>query len=372
MSWPVVSTAGGPRARGRMYGESGRDRIQGSLALYERIFATYTGMDWSTVRDRAGVFAGAIDGYDVQLLPELEGVAEGAGVDAEDILALNVRTEVMFGLDARTAEAKATVKECTALCARTVPAEGGRTIHAQNWDWKPGAAATCVLLACAPHDRPGFVTLVEAGLLAKCGMNEAGIALTANALTSSRDRGRPGVPFHAILRRILTSATFAEAVDAVTRPERAASGNYLISDGLGHSVNLETGPGGPEAVHETDAPALAHANHFLWDDRPFKDLGRIDGEDSLRRQAAAEAALDGSEAADGLTDVLRDHAGYPDSVCAHPDPTVAPEADYVTIASLVMRPALRTMDVSEGNPCENPYEAVNVADLVVSARATAA
>lgn len=368
MSWPVVRAAGGPRVRGRTYGEASRERVHGSITLYERIFLTYTGMDWRHVRGRAGAFAEAIDGYDVQLLPELEGIAEGAGVDAEDVLALNVRTEVMFGLDARAAQAAA--KECTALCARAVAAEGGRTIHAQNWDWKPGAAATCVMLACAPDGRPGFVSLVEAGLLAKCGMNEGGIALTANALMSSRDLGRPGVPFHAILRRILTAATFAEAVDAVTRAERAASGNYLISDGLGHSVNLETGPGGPEAVHETDTPTLVHANHFLWEERPFKDLARIDGEDSFRRQAAAETAMATGGSADTLTRVLRDHEGYPDSVCSHADPTVAPEMDYVTIASLVMRPSLRTMDVSEGTPCEHPYEAVDVADLVRSARTT--
>jgi len=358
-----------------MYGEAASERVHGSLALYERIFATYTGLDWRHVRDRAGPFADAIDDYDEQLLPELEGVAEGAGVEAEDVLALNVRTEVMFGLDERAAqaaaEAGAEAGECTALCARTVPAEGGRTIHAQNWDWKPGAAKTCVLLACAPHGRPGFVTLVEAGLLAKCGMNEAGVALTANALMSSRDRGAPGVPFHAILRRVLTAATFEEAVEAVTRPVRASSGNYLISDGHGHSVNVETGPGGPEAVYATGTPSLAHANHFLWQDRPFKDVGRIGGDDSLRRQAAAERALAAGGGADALVEVLRDHQNYPDSVCAHRDAELAPEMDYVTIASIVMRPALRTMDVSQGSPCEQPYDALDVAELVASARTAA-
>ena len=370
MGWPVVSSAGGPRARGRAYGELARDRVHGSLALYERIFAAYTGLGWDDVRRRAAAFAEPIDAYDVQLLPELEGIAEGAGVDAEDILALNVRTEVMYGMDGGFT--RPTPQECTALCVRAVSAEGGPTIHAENWDWKPGVADTCVLLACAPHDRPGFVTLVEAGLLAKCGMNEAGIALTANALASSRDRGRPGVPFHAILRRILTATTFEEAVEAVTRPWRAASGNYLVSDAHGHSVNLETGPGGAEAIYETDAPTLAHANHFLWVERPFEDLGRIDGEDSLRRQAAADGAVAAGGTAETLTAVLRNHEGYPDSVCSHRDPTLAPETDHVTIASLVMRPALRTLQVSQGPPCEHPYEAVDVAGLVEAARATVA
>jgi isopenicillin-N N-acyltransferase-like protein len=94
----VVAVAGGPRERGRAYGERARDRVHRSLALYEGIFRHYTGMRWAAVRDRAGVFAGPIDEYDTRLLPEIEGIAEGARVDAEDILALNVRTEVMFGM----------------------------------------------------------------------------------------------------------------------------------------------------------------------------------------------------------------------------------------------------------------------------------
>jgi isopenicillin-N N-acyltransferase-like protein len=366
MGWPVVYAAGGPRERGRAYGAAARDRVHRSIELYEAVFRSYTDLAWETVRGRTGPFVEPIDRYDAQLLPEIEGIAEGAGVDAEDVLALNLRTEIMFGLDARAARKAA--RECTALCAAPSASVDGRLLHAQNWDWKPGARDTCVLLAAAPHDRPAFVTLVEAGLLAKCGMNEARIALTANALTSSRDRGEPGVPFHAILRAILTSATHGEATAAVGRAWRSSSADYLISSGDGAAVNLEVGPGGPETVFATTDPALAHANHFLWPDRPFKDLGRIDGEDSLRRQAIAEAALRDRADVEALAGVLRDHEGHPSSVCAHEDESVAPENDYVTVASLIMRPDEREMLLTCGNPCEAPYERVSVDGLVAQAR----
>ncbi len=367
MGWPVVHATGGPRERGRAYGAAARERVHRSIELYEAVFRSYTGRAWADVRSRTGPFAEPIDRYDAQLLPELEGIAEGAGVEAEDVLALNLRTEIMFGLDARAA--RRATRECTALCAAPSASVDGHLLHAQNWDWKPGARDTCVLLVAAPHDRPAFVTLVEAGLLAKCGMNEARIALTANALTSSRDRGEPGVPFHAILRAILTSATHGEATAAVSRAWRASSANYLISSGDGAAVNLEVGPGGPETVFATTEPALAHANHFLWPDRPFKDLGRIDGEDSLRRQSTAEAALRERADVETLAGVLRDHEGHPSSVCAHEEDGVAPEDDYVTVASLIMRPDDGELLLTRGNPCEADYERLRVDELVAQARA---
>jgi isopenicillin-N N-acyltransferase-like protein len=361
--WQVVPIAGGPRARGRAYGAAARDRAHATVALYEAVFASYTGLTWSDVRERAGRFVDAIEAYDVQVLPEIEGIAEGASLDAEDVLAVNVRTEIMFGLDARAGRA---AKECTALGVA-----GDAPFVAQTWDWKPGARDTVIVLVCAPADRPGFVSMVEAGLLAKCGMNEAGIGLGFNALQSSADRGEPGVPAHAIARRVLTSGTFEEAVDAVTRGPRAASANYLIGHADGRVVDLEARPGGPDEIHGPDV--LAHTNHFLQPSpRPYKDLGRIGGEDSIHRQAVAEGALaTGADIASTMT-VLGSHEGGHDlAVCRHEDPSADPVEDYATVGAMVADLATRTLHLADGNPCEHPFEALDVAGLVAEARSAA-
>jgi isopenicillin-N N-acyltransferase-like protein len=343
-------------SEGRVYGELARERVHRSLELYERVFRHYTGMRWSAVRDRAGVFAGPIDSYDVRLLPEVEGIAEGAGVDAEDVLGLNVRTEVMFGMASR---------ECTALCAPSGPSEDAHVLLAQNWDWRPGSRETCVLLAQAPHDGPSFVTLVEAGLLAKCGMNEQGIGLTANALTSTFDRGEPGVPFHAILRRILTSGSLDEAVDAVTAPVRASSGNYLLASRDGRAADLEAAPGGPDRVHRSDGERLAHANHFLrpsWDG--FKDLERFDDTStSLARQAAADrwVSATAERSIDDALEALGDHSA---SVCAHADGGEPPEAANGTVAAIAMDLTDGALWVTEGPPCTAAAERFDLGSLV--------
>jgi isopenicillin-N N-acyltransferase-like protein len=361
VGWQVVTVAGGPRERGRSYGEQARDRIRSTVALYERIFEAYASLPWAEVRRRAGAFTDPIEAYDVELLPEIEGIAEGAGLDAEDVLAVNLRTEIMFGMDARPGRVP---RECTALGVA-----GDRPLVAQTWDWKPGARETVVMLVCTPTGRPGFVTLVEAGLLAKIGMNDAGLAIATNALQSTLDRGEPGVPFHAILRRVLTSATFDEAVDAIERGPRASSANYLVGSADGRVTDLECTPGGPAEVYRPEVPA--HANHFLRPrPRPFKDLGAIDGADSVHRQGRALAALD--EPADAsIREALVSHDGGPDlAVCQHEHPGVDPVMDHATITAMVAEPAAGLLHVAAGNPCSASFETFGVHELLAGTAAS--
>lgn len=360
MTWPVVLASGGPRERGRAYGSQAAGRIQRSIEIYDEVFRSYAALAWASVRDRAGAFVDAIDAYDHQLLPELEGIAEGAGVDAEDVLALNLRTEVMFGFRSH---------ECTAICARPEATADRHVLLAQNWDWKPAVAETCVVLAMAPTGRPAFATLVEAGLLAKCGVNETGIGLATNALESSRDRGRPGVPYHAVLRKVLTSGSFEAAVSAVTHADRSSSANYVIAHRDGRAVDVEATP---DETLVLEGAILAHANHFLWRDRPFKDVGRLDGADSLQRQARADEAMSGggdTTTSERMKTALRDHDGHPDSICGHADPAIPPVQDYATIGSIVMDLTTGTFELTDGPPCTSAYERYRADELFAAARA---
>ena len=103
-------------------------------------------------------------------------------------------------------------------------------------------------------------------------------------------------------------------------------------------------------------------------DRPFKDLALLDGRASPRRQASAEATLGaGSIDVASIERALRAHA-EPDrgegSVCAHGDASEPPEADYVTIAGIVMDPEHATMHLTHGNPCQAPFEGHHLDDLL--------
>src|SRR6476469_4294971 len=87
-----------PRERGRVLGEQARDQIVESVAVYEETFGYHTGLTWAEVAELALDFAGPIAAYDPDVLEEIEGIAEGASLRRGDLLALNARTETMFGV----------------------------------------------------------------------------------------------------------------------------------------------------------------------------------------------------------------------------------------------------------------------------------
>jgi isopenicillin-N N-acyltransferase-like protein len=366
--WPVVRARGAPFERGEQYGQQVADRVRRSVEIYSELFRYHTGLEWEEICGLAAGFKGPIAGSDAEILPELEGIAAGAGVRFDDILALNVRTEVMYGL--------ASARECTSIVALPEATEDGHTLLAQNWDWHAGTAETCVLLVMAPEGRPAFVSLVEAGLLAKAGLNSCGIGVVTNALRSDRDAGSPGVPLHVLVRRILTASAIAEATDDVIGADRAASGNFLIAGRDGEAVDLEFTPGGIDDACPVlpDQGVLAHANHFLSPKLAHAEAWLADGPDSpLRQTRAAELLLrDRGHLTEGVfRAILFDHANGSASICSHPDVTVDPAIRDMSVASLIMDITDGRLWLTAGLPCQAPYTEYAAADLFASVGAGA-
>ncbi|MGD2148924.1 MAG: C45 family autoproteolytic acyltransferase/hydrolase, partial [Anaerolineae bacterium] len=333
--------------------------ICGSLDTYRRIFAHYAGWDWDAVSRHAKTYVLAIEGYREHLLEEMQGIAEGAGLAFEDILALNVRTEVMFAAVARAADrSPAAAEGCTTVVALPEATADRHTLLGQNWDWIPGTGGNVVVLEAEPDDGPAFVTLVEAGLLAKTGLNSAGIGLVTNALVSDADRGEPAVPYHVILRAILESERASQALNAITRHRRASSANYLIAHRDGEAINVEAAPGDYSRVFIDfpDAGLFSHTNHFTNLRFDLRDVGIWDGPDSLLRLRRVQRLLDGRRGRIDvavLREVLSDHFSHPESVCAHPDPRCPDVEQYATQFSIVMDLDAVAIWLGQGNPCQS-------------------
>jgi isopenicillin-N N-acyltransferase-like protein len=301
-------------------------------------------------------------------LAEIEGIAAGAGVAVEDILALNVRTEIMFAAVARQAAhdvSAARFWRTNAAPFALLPAAtaDGHTLIGQNWDWHPGMRDTLIVLHAQQDSGPDYVTVVEAGLLAKMGFNTAGIGVAANALISDRDRGEAGVPFHVVLRGLLDAETMTQALAAINRQPRAASANYLVAHRDGEAFNAETAPGDYTRVYADFAlgDMLVHTNHFTSPRFDLHDVGLWNGPDSPFRYTRLTHLL--RKAAGGvdvarLQTILADHFNRPHSICRHPDPAAPAAEQYATIASVIMDLTAGTMWLAEGNPCEVAYREV--------------
>lgn len=364
--YPRVIARGAPRELGVQYGRAARERIRRSIAAYTDVFDHWAHMTWAQVREKALAYVPPIEAYDERCLTQLEGMAEGAGLEFEDLLALNLRSEVMFGGTLSTGTGvRRSPAECTSVVALPEATDNGHTLLAQNWDWLIHTRDTTVVLEAHPDDGPAYVTVVEAGLLAKTGVNANGVGVATNTIISDLDAGEPGVPYHVILRSLLASATMTDAFTRLYKATRCSSANYLVASGDGLAMDAECMPGGPQNVL-ADPPkdgVLVHANHFVSPRFRAGDAGLPTMPDSLFRHVRLASLLnpsDGPVSRERLQAAFQDHAGHPFGVCTHEDEGAVYVDRYATIASLVMDLTERRMWLASGNPCAAPYLELDV------------
>jgi isopenicillin-N N-acyltransferase like protein len=329
-------------------------------------------------------------GVRARYLEEIRGIAEGAGVAFEDILGINVRTEVMFAAKARAAAAQsgetgaargdgaaaargdapgARPDGCSAFAVLPSASLDGHTLIGQNWDWLLHSFDTVVVLESAQYDGPDFVTVVEAGLLAKTGMNSSGIGLTTNALVTDGDRGEPGVPYHLVLRGILDAENMSDAYATMQRGVRSSSANHLVASVDGVVVDVEAAPGDFSRLFLSFAEdgVLLHTNHFLSPAFDAKDVSLWVMPDSPFRLERLRASVRerGSKLSLGdFQTFLADHANHPSGICCHPDARMDPFDQGATVASILMDLDVRRMWLADGHPCTSPYRELDYAEFL--------
>lgn len=360
-----IVVRGAAAVRGRQYGEQAEAKIRRCVAAYRDLFRHRAGLEWSAAIAHARSFEPDIAAFAPDSLAEMRGIAEGAGVDLDAILVLNCRSELMFA--AARSKGMAPPGECTSFAVAPAASADGHMLLGQNWDWVPFASEVCVLLEARRDDKPGFVTIVEAGMLAKVGFNSAGLGVCTNTLVSEHDAGRRGVPYHVMLRALLDAESLDAATSVLHSAQRALSANYLIADKSGQAANFETIAGGAHEVRITrpQAGLLAHANHFVTPEFVPIDAYVGNSPHSLTR---LEDMWQGLQAAPPLSvqrlqEILRSHEHAPNGVCSHPDPAAHPLYARCTVASVVADLTAGHMWFTDGPPCANPYESCALQDL---------
>jgi isopenicillin-N N-acyltransferase-like protein len=313
MTFPVHrSTERTPRARGEAFGRAQAEPIARTLALYERMFAE-TGVQ---VPDDLPI--------PPQAAEEIEAIAHGANVDPHALKAVNARTEILAGHGPT---------ECSVVGA------GG--LLAQNWDWHPESAT---VIQIVEHDHGWFVTLTEAGILAKIGLNDAHLGVCLNLLRTTADGGCTGTAIHVLLRKTLENCTSVdEAIDLLTSAETSASSAVTVAT-PGDVATVELSPGGANVIR---GAVGAHTNHFLQAPKAGHDTMPEESPNTIPRLQTVRDQP--------LLDALRSHDGHPKGVCRHADPSEPWAEQTVTVASVVMNLAKLRFHVAAGQPCTHEH-----------------
>lgn len=225
------------------------------------------------------------------------------------------------------------------------------------------------MLEAEPDGAPNYVTIVEAGLLAKTLLNAAGIGIAINTLITSRDGFADGVPFHILIHQLSSSLHIFDAIETLAKLPRAASGNYMIGAPGGAIANVETAPGGPRdlSVLTGDSGVIVHTNHFVAPIAEGHDLAPVVMSDSYVRYARMDSMFIDNHAPasfEMIAERLADHTDAPGSICCHPDPRSPQPEQWSTLASVIMDVENRTLSLSEGRACDAPRNIHDYSDFL--------
>lgn len=339
LAFPLIDAAGSPFERGRDYGRGAAERIAVSVAIYEEPLARQ-GLPWSTVRAIAGRYLPRLEAFSADLTEEIRGIAAGCERPVEDIVALNARTELLYDKALREGLDSLPPDGCTGAIAMPGTTADGHMLHGQNWDWLDACKHSAVVVRMTYPDGMRLLTFVEAGILARAGMNSHGIAVTGNFLNTPSRPAEGAVPIPLVRRRVLESATLFGAVGEVLNSPRSFCNNMMISDAAGEAVDLETTP--EEAFWELpEQGLLVHSNHFRTQAARarVKDTGLMASPDSIYRDRRVEAHLRqraGQVTQGDLQAAFADTYGAPRGVCRSPTPETNERAPTSTVASLIM------------------------------------
>ncbi|GAB3155899.1 C45 family autoproteolytic acyltransferase/hydolase [Micromonospora sonneratiae] len=390
---PLIQVRGEPGECGTRYGVAARELIAANLTLYLRRFRDQAGLGESEVHSCGEAFRRSTRSRLPRIAQMLDGVAAGADVPVAEIYALNGRTELLYGTR-RTESAYGTQRPegdvgrpdgdagpraldvgradggdgaCTSIGVLGTHTANGHLLLGQNWDWHPDQRQAMVLLATRDETGHTVLTLTEAGMLAKTGLNSAQVGVCVNMLGCDRD-GLPGdgsesgVPYHVLLRAALEADTLTGALRSVCRAPRNSSINLLIGQAAeagGELIDLELVPGDVGWLNPVDG-LITHANH-LETPLPVHDTMKDWGGSTFFRSARVRRLLAAPAAQrtiteDDLATALRDHASFPHSICRHVDERDAPLDRSETVYSVLLDVAAGRFGLAVGPTCRHDYD----------------
>ncbi len=351
---PIITMKGSPRDCGIQYGRAVGHLIRGSLKAYLETFRLLHGLDQEAIFDLARKFEPMIAEFDPATLEEIKGIAEGAEAPLEALLTINARNELVHGLKAQLDDG------CTSFIVFGDATADGHTYVGQNWDWNPAMKPNAVVLDIRRDGDPHILTLTEAGLVGKHGLNEDGIGLCNNFMLS--DKRRFGLPVHVTRRKVLTARILSDAIGAVLNSERALAANYMLGHADGAGVALEAWPEGLDVIHAKEG-LLTHANHFQITRAGREDIGRNIFPDTLLRDARLQDLLSAQLGRIDLSVLavgMSDHFNHPDSICRHPNPNSEEGKGIETLGCIIMDLTDRVLHYCSGPPCEGDFAAIHM------------
>ena len=308
------------------------------MAFYEDYFKRKTKKSWPEVQEVAKQFLPYLNATWPVYIEEMQGIADGAGIGFESILALNVRTEIGFGL---------MNDGCTAFAWRT----NDSSFLAQNWDWEAAQKDNIVCAKIVQPDKPTIHMMTEAGIIGKIGLNSAGVGTTLNAI-SAKGVAFDKLPCHLALRTALECTSMQAARVKLNKAGVASACHITVADAQTGSMGFENTA--QDQVELTMKDGLnTHSNHLTVPHSGVDDKGMlVDSPFRLDRVRKLLGTVGSEPTMQRLRDVLKDDKNFPCSINRAP----TEKSSIETLFSIVMDLQNRYAVVKMGRPTEGGEE----------------
>ena len=346
----VVYVRGTPYQQGRQLGEAAADLIRENVQrATELCHSVAAGFDLSAYTAMTRRNERWVERAYPELLEELHGVAETSGVAYEDLLHLNLNTDVAY------ARAYAMVLDCTQVVATGSATIDGKTYIAKTRDLTRGPVRQ--LLVHREFDDGSYRNEIQTAgqMTLPVGVNSSGVAVGTSGQWSARvvvDLAQGDAAWHIPnLQPVLREARTAdEALDMVRDQPRVAGMNMTLADTT-KAYALEI-TDSEVHVFEPEDGLLVRTNHYLAPALRHLAPTAEENRGTFDRYARAWDMVSRRRGEIGVHDLVRvlsDHAEPPvESICRHGGADGAGQ----TYAAMVICPQDRSVWAMFGNPCE--------------------
>ena len=346
---PLIEVSGPHRAMGCEIGEARREQVQHSIANARALIdQTYDQLEltWDGAKIQARKYLPFAEERYPQYVDEMRGIAEGANVAFDDVMALNV-------MEAVTTDALHLTR-CTSLAINEQRTADGHVLAAHNEDWLPDDEDDVYVVSAKPEDEPPFLAMTYGGLLPNVGFNAYGIAQLIDSVYPNDSR--IGIPRLVVARAVLAARRISGAIARALVPHRAAGYNHLIAHESGEIYSIEVSARHFEIHHGADG-YLVHTNHYLAPQMKGVESDPEELISSRVRYFRANRLLrqNSTHTIKSLQTIQKDHVNLPNSICNHAIQGDDPLDREKTINAMVVDLTAREMHICWGNPCRNSY-----------------
>lgn len=333
---PFLSVSGTPAERGASIGTAFRQRIALATEFYARLFK----LQEKDLSEQGNRFAKNIRMFSPDMAAEVEACAEASGIPAYRIFAMNARSEILSSTG---------VPECTAVAFTSTSVLG------QTWDWVDAFEDLFVVVRQQLTEGRCFLTVTEPGMLAKIGLNSAGIGVCLNFLGSDRP-WQSGVPVHVFLRALLECPDWGAAHSLINDHATGVIGNVLTMSAVAaQTINIE-GDVNSAYITQPSETVFAHTNHYLRVGHSADQMAIL-GNSHGRLEAALQMSFEADSLnVEALMRILSDQARGPIS---------CPYTDFAgirvgTVCAVAMDLKTGTLHIRKGPDPEAQFESYSV------------